>query len=137
MPIAPSGRPSGQVRRDISLSGLDRTGAVWNDKGRDHSRPLRFSAWRRYQVRRDMPSLSQGFLASMVLARSSIRGRPVLRRFIAGAPFLAGAETRDAGDSIFARDWNSAKINDRVCRQVKSRNYEVFAMSGDVLPSFS
>src|SRR5580704_17575702 len=78
-----------------------------NDKGRDHSRPLRFSAWRRYQVRRDMPSLSQGFLASMVLARSSIRGRPVLRRFIAGAPFLAGAETRDAGDSIFARDWNS------------------------------
>ena len=36
----------------------------------------RFSAWRRYQVRRDISSLSQGFLASMVLARSSIRGRP-------------------------------------------------------------
>ena len=35
-------------------------------KGRDHSRPLRFSAWRRYQVRRDISSLSQGFLASMV-----------------------------------------------------------------------
>jgi hypothetical protein len=44
-----------------------------------HSRPLRFSAWRRYQVRRDIPSLSQGFLASLVLARSSIRGRPALR----------------------------------------------------------
>ena len=45
-------------------------------KGRDHSRPLRFSAWRRYQVRRDMPTLSQGLRASLVLARSSIRGRP-------------------------------------------------------------
>jgi DNA invertase Pin-like site-specific DNA recombinase len=44
-------------------------------KGRDHSRPFRFSAWRRYQVRRDISSLSQGFLASMDLARSSIRGR--------------------------------------------------------------
>ena len=48
------------------------------DKGRDHSRPLRFSAWRRYQVRRDISSFSQGFLASIVLARSSIRGRPFL-----------------------------------------------------------
>jgi hypothetical protein len=34
-----------------------------NDKGRDHSRPLRFSAWRLHQVRRDIFSLSQGFLA--------------------------------------------------------------------------
>jgi hypothetical protein len=34
-----------------------------NKKGRDHSRPLRFSAWRRYQVTRDIASLSQGFLA--------------------------------------------------------------------------
>jgi hypothetical protein len=40
----------------------------------------RFSAWRRYHVRRDISSWSQGFLASMVRARSSIRGRPV-RRF--------------------------------------------------------
>jgi hypothetical protein len=31
-------------------------------------------AWRRYQVRRDISSLSQGFLASLVRARSSIRG---------------------------------------------------------------
>ena len=46
-------------------------------KGRDH-RPAfaRFSACRLYQVRRDMPSLSQGFLASLVLPTSSIRGRP-------------------------------------------------------------
>lgn len=29
-----------------------------------------------YQVRRDIPSLSHGFLASIVRARSSIRGRP-------------------------------------------------------------
>ena len=29
----------------------------------DHSRPVRFSAWRRYHVRRDISSLSQGFLA--------------------------------------------------------------------------
>ena len=57
-----------------------------NEKGRDHSRPLRFSAWRRYHVRRDMPSFSQGFLASIVLARSSIRGRPVLRRVIFNPP---------------------------------------------------
>jgi hypothetical protein len=47
-----------------------------NDKGQDHFGPLRFSAWRRYHVRRDMLSLSQGFLASIVRARSSIRGRP-------------------------------------------------------------
>jgi hypothetical protein len=45
---------------------------------RDHSRPLSCSAWRRYHVRRDISSLSQGFRASMVLARSSIRGRPFL-----------------------------------------------------------
>lgn len=51
-------------------------------KGQDHSRPFRFSAWRRYHVRRDMPSLSQGFLASIVLARSSMRGRPLRARFI-------------------------------------------------------
>jgi hypothetical protein len=44
--------------------------------------PWRFSAWRRYQVRRDISSLSQGFLASMVRARSSIRGRPFFRGFI-------------------------------------------------------
>jgi hypothetical protein len=50
--------------------------------GRDHSRPLRRSASRRYHVRRDISSFSQGFLASMVRARSSIRGRPVLRRWV-------------------------------------------------------
>jgi hypothetical protein len=50
--------------------------------GRDHSRPLRCSAWRRYHVRRDISSLSQGFLASLVRRRSSIRGRPVRARFI-------------------------------------------------------
>jgi hypothetical protein len=49
----------------------------------DHPLPARFSAWRRYHVRRDISSLSQGFLASMVLARSSIRGRPFL-----GAGFM-------------------------------------------------
>jgi hypothetical protein len=49
-----------------------------SERGSRHSRPLRCSAWRRYQVRRDISSLSQGFLASMVLARSSIRGRPFL-----------------------------------------------------------
>jgi len=48
-------------------------------KGRDHSRPLRCSAWRRYHVRRDISSLSQGFLASMVRGGPSSRGRPVLR----------------------------------------------------------
>ena len=57
---------------------LKQPGAGPNDKGRDHSRPFRFSAWRRYQVRRDISSLSQGFLASMVRARSSMRGRPFL-----------------------------------------------------------
>jgi hypothetical protein len=46
------------------------------DKGPGSFPAFRFSAWRRYQVRRDISSLSQGFLASMVLARSSIRGRP-------------------------------------------------------------
>jgi hypothetical protein len=50
--------------------------------GRDHPLPARFSAWRRYHVRRDISSLSQGFLASMVLARSSMRGPPLLRGFI-------------------------------------------------------
>jgi hypothetical protein len=39
-----------------------------NDKGRDHSRPLRFSAWRRYQVRRDMPRLVARSSASASLA---------------------------------------------------------------------
>ena len=48
-----------------------RLAARTTDKGRDHSRPLRFSAWRRYHVRRDISSLSQGFLALIVLARSS------------------------------------------------------------------
>jgi hypothetical protein len=68
--------------RLLHRAGLGRppSGSRANDKGRDHSRPLRFSAWRRYQVRRDISSLSQGFLASMVRWRSSIRGRPVLRR---------------------------------------------------------
>ena len=33
--------------------------AVSADKGRDHSRPFRLSAWRRHHVRRDIPSLSQ------------------------------------------------------------------------------
>jgi hypothetical protein len=32
----------------------------------NHSRPLRRSAWRRYHVRGDISSLSQGFLASVV-----------------------------------------------------------------------
>jgi hypothetical protein len=41
------------------------------------ARAARRSTRRRYQVRRDISSLSQGFLASIVLARSSIRGRPV------------------------------------------------------------
>ena len=49
-----------------------------NNKGRDHSRPLRFSAWRRYQVRRDISSLSQGFLASIVLARGFLETRAAL-----------------------------------------------------------
>jgi hypothetical protein len=50
--------------------------ACGSTDGRDHYRPLRCSAWRRYHVRRDIPGLSQGFLASMVRARSSIGGRP-------------------------------------------------------------
>jgi hypothetical protein len=49
-------------------------------KAGDHSGLSRFSAWRRYHVRRDISSFSQGFLASFVLWRSPIRGRPVLRR---------------------------------------------------------
>ena len=69
----------GQCRPDSIPSGSVATRKAAEAKGWDHSRPLRFSAWRRYQVRRDISSLSQGFLASLVLARSSIRGRPVLR----------------------------------------------------------
>src|ERR1700722_4827811 len=42
----------------------------------------RFSACRRYHVRRDILSLSQGFLASMVLAPSAMRGRPFFVRVI-------------------------------------------------------
>ena len=67
----------GTRRGDTPQHGVWRLGFA--GFGRDHSRPLRCSAWRRYHVRRDISSLSQGFLASMVLARSSIRGRPVLR----------------------------------------------------------
>jgi hypothetical protein len=71
-----------QARPTRGQVGLRSSIGAANDKGWDHSRPLRFSAWRRYQVRRDMPSLSQGFLASIVLGRSSIRGRPLRAGFI-------------------------------------------------------
>ena len=53
------------------VSGRARRAASGN-----YARALRFSACRRYQVRLDIWSLSQGARASMVLARSSIRGRP-------------------------------------------------------------
>ena len=36
-----------------------------------------FSACRRYHVRRDIPAASHGFLASIVLSRSSSRARPL------------------------------------------------------------
>ena len=75
---APGGRG---LASTFSLAGLVSAGNS-DIQGRDHSRPLRFSAWRRYQVRRDISSFSQGFLASMVLARSSMRGRPLRARFI-------------------------------------------------------
>ena len=55
--------------------------ALFDERGpslQNHSRPLRFSAWRRYHVRRDISSFNQGRLASLVRWRSSIRGRPFL-----------------------------------------------------------
>ena len=72
-------------------------------KGRDHSRPLRFSAWRRYHVRRDISSLSQGFLASMVRARSSIRGRP----------FLASVSALSAAVNYLPSHWGLRSHSDK------------------------
>ena len=51
------------------VSGRARRAASGN-----YARALRFSACRRYQVRLDIWSLSQGARASMVLARSSMAG---------------------------------------------------------------
>ena len=64
-------RPHPPVERVVAIAGGGRHRFCG-----DHSRPLRCSAWRRYHVRRDISSLSQGFLASMVRARSSMRGPP-------------------------------------------------------------
>jgi hypothetical protein len=69
----------------------------------------RFSAWRRYQVRRDIPSLSQGFLASMVRARSSIRGRPFFRGFI-GRPCFPSSCRRQAASCACIQA--TARLND-------------------------
>ena len=78
------------LSRPSGLGGRPRTRKrCANDKGRDHSRPLRCSAWRRYQVRRDMLSLSQGFFASLVLAGSSMRGRPSPRLHVRNCEAMA------------------------------------------------
>ena len=66
--------PEGQDRDAPAYEAIRRS-AFGPGLERSH-RPFRCSAWRRYHVRRDMPSLRQGFLASMVWARSSMRGRP-------------------------------------------------------------
>jgi hypothetical protein len=95
--------PISTAKTRNSLPSCSRT----TDEGRDHSRPFRFSAWRRYQVRRDISSLSQGFLASIVLARSSIRGRP----------FWVAASRRKApvrGDSHTLQSSRPAAIVDRL-----------------------
>jgi hypothetical protein len=68
--------------------------AMARQRGSKSTPRARRSAWRRYQVRRDISSLSQGFLASMVRARSSIRGRPFFGGGLTLRPFLLRASPR-------------------------------------------
>jgi hypothetical protein len=79
-----SARRHSSTADKIALTRLSSASLLSLGGGRHHpagseSRPLRCSAWRRYHVRRDISSLSQGFRASMVRARSSMRGRPFFR----------------------------------------------------------
>jgi hypothetical protein len=65
---------------------------------------LRFSAWRRYQVLRDISNFSHGLRASLVLCRSSIRGRPVLRGWLdISANLFSTGQTKAAGAPCRAR----------------------------------
>jgi hypothetical protein len=55
-------RPPSRLKSAISLGRPRLAGSMESaTKGRDHSLPFLFSAWRRYHVRRDISSLSQGF----------------------------------------------------------------------------